>query len=135
MFKNGSDERLDRTAGQRGRQPRSKHEPAADRLGRADHPATLGSPHQYACERANRLFCWGWFKQNWSSTLWPALRQHIVLVLIAVAIGFAISMALALLAHRYRAVEQPVIVVHLVPLHDPVAGALRAAGRRFRAWG
>ena len=30
--------------------------------------------------------------------------------MIAVAIGFAISMALALLAHRYRALEQPVIV-------------------------
>ncbi len=67
----------------------------------------LGSAHQYACERANRLFCWDWFSQNWSSTLWPALRQHVVLVLIAVAFGFAISMALALLAHRYRRAEQP----------------------------
>ena len=68
----------------------------------------FGSPHQYACERANRLFCWNWFDQNWSSTLWPSLRQHVVLVVIAVAFGFAISMALALLAHRYRPVEQPV---------------------------
>jgi osmoprotectant transport system permease protein len=70
---------------------------------------TFGSPHQYACERANGLFCLGWFKQNWGSVLWPALRQHVVLVLIAVAIGFAISMALALIAHRYRRAEQPVI--------------------------
>jgi len=69
----------------------------------------LGSPHQYACEKANRLFCWDWFTRNWSGTLWPALRQHVVLVLIAVAIGFAVSMTLALLAHRYRRVEQPVI--------------------------
>ncbi|MDE3133319.1 MAG: ABC transporter permease [Acidobacteriota bacterium] len=67
----------------------------------------LGHPHQYACERANRLFCWGWFKQNWSSTLWPALREHLVMVLIAVAIGFAISMALALWTHRHRRAEQP----------------------------
>lgn len=69
-----------------------------------------GSPHQFACEKANRLFCWNWFSQNWSGTLWPALRQHILLVVLAVAIGFAISMALALLAHRYRPFEQPVIV-------------------------
>lgn len=70
---------------------------------------TFGSPHSYACEKANRLFCWGWFKQNWGSTLWPALRQHIVLVVVAVGIGFAISLALALLAHRHRRAEQPVI--------------------------
>ncbi len=73
-------------------------------------PSLLGSGHQFSCESANRLFCWGWFSQNWSSTLWPALRQHILLVVLAVAIGFAISMTLALLAHRYRGFEQPVIV-------------------------
>lgn len=70
---------------------------------------TFGNPHQYDCERANRLFCWGWFRQNWGSTLWPALLQHIVLVVMVVAIGFAISMGLALLAHRFRWVEQPII--------------------------
>jgi osmoprotectant transport system permease protein len=70
---------------------------------------SFGSPHNYACERANRLFCWGWFKQNWGSTFWPALRQHVVLVVIAVAVGFAISMALALFVHRFRRAEQPVI--------------------------
>lgn len=70
---------------------------------------TFGSPHQFACERANRLFCWGWFQRNWASTLWPALRQHVVLVLIAVAVGFVIAFALALAAHRHRRIEQPVI--------------------------
>ncbi|HEX3803025.1 MAG TPA: ABC transporter permease [Solirubrobacteraceae bacterium] len=69
----------------------------------------FGNPNQFACERANRLFCWGWFRQNWGSTLWPALRQHVVLVLIAVVIGFAISMTLALIAYRYRHAEQPLI--------------------------
>jgi osmoprotectant transport system permease protein len=68
-----------------------------------------GSAHSFSCEKANRLFCWNWFSQNWSGTFWPALRQHIVLVLIAVVIGFAIAMALALLVHRYRRFEQPVI--------------------------
>jgi osmoprotectant transport system permease protein len=67
-----------------------------------------GSAHALACQKANRLFCWDWFSNNWSGTFWPALRQHIVLVVIAVVLGFAISMALALIAHRYRPVEQPV---------------------------
>jgi osmoprotectant transport system permease protein len=48
---------------------------------------------------------------NWSSVLWPALRQHVYLVLIAVSIGFVLSMALALIAHRYRWLEQPTILV------------------------
>jgi osmoprotectant transport system permease protein len=70
---------------------------------------TFGGHSQFACERANRTFCWGWFKQNWGSVLWPALRQHIVLAVIAVTIGFAISMALALFVYRHRRAEQPVI--------------------------
>jgi osmoprotectant transport system permease protein len=69
----------------------------------------FGNPHAYSCERANRLFCWGWFSQNWSGILWPALRQHVVLTLIAVVIGFLISSALALMAYRYPRTEQPVI--------------------------
>ncbi len=68
-------------------------------------------PHAFACERANRLFCWDWFSQNWSSVLWPALRQHIVLTLVAVVCGFAIATALALTAHRHRWVERPVMIV------------------------
>ena len=71
----------------------------------------FGSPKTFACERANRLFCWDWVSRNWQSVLWPALRQHVVLTAIAVAIGFAIAFSLALLAYRYRRVEQPVIVV------------------------
>ena len=71
----------------------------------------FGGPKAFACERANRLFCWDWFSQNWDSVLWPALRQHVVLTVIAVAIGFAIATALALLAYRHRWVEQPVVIV------------------------
>jgi osmoprotectant transport system permease protein len=68
-----------------------------------------GSSHHVTCVQANHLFCWNWFSSNWAGTFWPALRQHVVLVVIAVAAGFAISMALALLSHRYRSTEQPVI--------------------------
>jgi osmoprotectant transport system permease protein len=67
---------------------------------------TFGSS---GCERNNQLFCWGWFKQNWAGTLWPALKQHVVLTLIAVVIGFAIAMVLALIAYRYRRAEQPLV--------------------------
>jgi osmoprotectant transport system permease protein len=70
-----------------------------------------GGASSFACERANGLFCTHWFSQNWSSVLWPALRQHVVLTLIAVAIGFVISTALAVIAYRRRWFERPVIIV------------------------
>ena len=64
-----------------------------------------------SCVRENKGFCWDWVKHNWSDTLLPALKQHIVLTLIAVVIGFAIAFTLALVAHRRGWVEQPVTVV------------------------
>ena len=63
------------------------------------------------CIVHNHLFCWEWVEDNWSAVLWPALRQHLYLALIAVSIGFAISIALALIAHRYRWLEQPTILI------------------------
>jgi osmoprotectant transport system permease protein len=70
-----------------------------------------GGASSFACERANRLFCSDWVSRNWSPVLWPALRQHVVLVLIAVGIGFVISTALAVGAYRRGWVERPVIIV------------------------
>jgi osmoprotectant transport system permease protein len=70
-----------------------------------------GGASSFACERANRLFCTDWVSRNWSPVLWPALRQHIVLTLIAVAIGFAISSLLALTAYRRGWLERPVLIV------------------------
>ena len=67
--------------------------------------------HSSSCVVHNRTFCAGWVSQNWSSVLWPALRQHILLVAAAVAIGFAIAFALALAAHRHRALERPTIAL------------------------
>ena len=69
-----------------------------------------GSNSANRCEAANRLFCPDWFTRNWNTVLWPALREHIVLTLIAVAIGFVIALALALFAYRYRAAEQPIAI-------------------------
>jgi osmoprotectant transport system permease protein len=70
-----------------------------------------GGSSSFSCERANHLFCPGWVSRNWDSVLWPALRQHIVLTLIAVAIGFLISTALAVIAYRRRWLERPVLIV------------------------
>ncbi len=70
-----------------------------------------GNPSSFACERANRLFCPEWVSRNWSTVLWPALRQHIVLTLIAVVLGFLISTALALIAYRRGWFERPVLIV------------------------
>jgi osmoprotectant transport system permease protein len=64
-----------------------------------------------SCEIHNRLFCTEWVSHNWGPVLWPALREHVLLALVAVAIGFVISMALALVAHRYGWVERPTILV------------------------
>jgi osmoprotectant transport system permease protein len=74
-------------------------------------PTFGGSASSYACERANRLFCTDWVSRNWSTVLWPALRQHVVLTLIAVSIGFVISTSLALIAYRRRWLERPVLIV------------------------
>jgi osmoprotectant transport system permease protein len=60
-----------------------------------------------SCVTGDHTFCWGWVKDHWGDTLGPALWQHLELTVIAVVIGFAIAFPLALLAHRYRRLEQP----------------------------
>jgi osmoprotectant transport system permease protein len=67
--------------------------------------------HGSACVTGNHTFCWDWVRAHWSDTLGPALWQHVELTLIAVAIGFAIAFPLALLAHRYHRLEEPIGVV------------------------
>jgi osmoprotectant transport system permease protein len=61
-----------------------------------------------ACETENHFFCWGWVHAHWGDTLEPALLQHLKLTGIAVSIGFAIAFAAALLAYRYRRLDQPI---------------------------
>ena len=61
-----------------------------------------------SCVQGDHTFCWDWVRQHWHDTLEPALVQHIWLTLIAVGIGFALAFPLALLAHRFRRIEQPV---------------------------
>jgi osmoprotectant transport system permease protein len=60
-----------------------------------------------SCVTGDHTFCWGWVQDHWGDTLGPALWQHVELTAIAVVIGFAIAFPLALLAHRFRRLEQP----------------------------
>jgi osmoprotectant transport system permease protein len=60
-----------------------------------------------SCVTGDHTFCWDWVQEHWGDTLGPALWQHIELTAIAVVIGFAIAFPLALIAHRYRRLEQP----------------------------
>jgi osmoprotectant transport system permease protein len=60
-----------------------------------------------ACERSGGWFCTDWVRANWTSTLQPALVQHIELTVIAVAAGFVIAMLLALAGFRWRAFDVP----------------------------
>jgi osmoprotectant transport system permease protein len=63
------------------------------------------------CVTGNHVFCWDWVQEHWSDTLQPKLIDHIELTLIAVGIGFVLAFALALLAHRLRALDQPIGIV------------------------
>ena len=60
-----------------------------------------------SCVTGDHTFCWSWVSDHWGDTLGPALVQHVELTAIAVGIGFAIAFPLALLAHRFRGLEQP----------------------------
>jgi osmoprotectant transport system permease protein len=59
------------------------------------------------CVTENRFFCTDWVHDHWSDTLQPALLQHLKLAVIAVAIGFVLAFGSALLAYRYRRLDQP----------------------------
>lgn len=60
------------------------------------------------CVTENHLFCTGWVGDHWGDTLAPALLQHLKLTGIAVSVGFAIAFAAALVAYRYRRLDQPI---------------------------
>jgi osmoprotectant transport system permease protein len=74
----------------------------------AGGPVIPNFGHGDACVTADHTFCWSWVRAHWGDTLGPALWQHVELTLIAIGIGFAIAFPLALLAHRFRRLEQPV---------------------------
>jgi osmoprotectant transport system permease protein len=81
--------------------------------------------HGSACVTGDHAFCWDWVRAHWGDTLWPALVQHVELVAIAVVIGFAMAFPLALIAHRYRRVEQPIGIVSALVYTIPSLAAFQ----------
>lgn len=53
-----------------------------------------------------KTFCWSWVRNNWASTLGPALVQHIYVTLIALGCGLVISLAAAFIAFRLNWFEK-----------------------------
>jgi osmoprotectant transport system permease protein len=64
-----------------------------------------------SCVQGDHTFCPDWVRQHWGDILQPALVQHLELTAIAIVIGFAIAFPLALAAHRYGRLEQPIGIV------------------------
>jgi osmoprotectant transport system permease protein len=59
---------------------------------------------------SSKFFCFDWARENLDRYETPTL-QHLKLVVLAVLIGFGIAFALALLAHRRRWLQPPLLAV------------------------
>jgi osmoprotectant transport system permease protein len=70
------------------------------------------------CQATNKLFCWDWAKEHIDRYATPTL-QHLELVAISVLAGFIVAFALALLAHRHRWLQPPLLagtgVLYTIP--------------------
>lgn len=66
----------------------------------------------------SHLFCWDWAKENLDRYGTPTV-QHLEIVVISVLVGFVIAFALALLAHRTRWLQPPLLtatgVLYTIP--------------------
>jgi len=60
------------------------------------------------CQATDKFFCWDWAKEHISRYEMPAI-QHVELVVISVVLGFTVAFALALLAHRHRWLQPPLL--------------------------
>jgi osmoprotectant transport system permease protein len=58
--------------------------------------------------RPSHLFCWDWATENFHRYGTPTLQQF-ELVIISVLIGFVVAFVLALVAHRYRLLQWPLL--------------------------
>ena len=68
--------------------------------------------------KSSHLFCWDWAKENIDRYGTPTV-QHLEIVLISVIVGFVIAFALALIAHRTRWLQPPLLtatgVLYTIP--------------------
>jgi osmoprotectant transport system permease protein len=74
----------------------------------ADGPVIPDFGEGSECVTGDSVFCWDWVRDHWGDTLEPKLIDHVELTLIAVGLGFVLAFALALLAHRVRALDNPI---------------------------
>lgn len=58
--------------------------------------------------QSSHLFCWDWAQENIDRYGTPTV-QHLEIVIPAILIGFAVAFALALLAHRNRWLQPPLL--------------------------
>jgi osmoprotectant transport system permease protein len=70
------------------------------------------------CQATDSLFCFDWAREHIDRYGTPTL-QHVELVLISVLLGFAVAFGLALLAHRHRWLQPPLLagtgVLYTIP--------------------
>jgi osmoprotectant transport system permease protein len=70
------------------------------------------------CQATDKFFCWDWASEHIDRYGTPTL-QHLELVAISVLIGFVVAFALALLAHRHRWLQPPLLagtgVLYTIP--------------------
>jgi osmoprotectant transport system permease protein len=70
------------------------------------------------CQATDKFFCWDWASEHIDRYETPAL-QHLELVAISVTVGFAVAFVLALLAHRHRWLQPPLLagtgVLYTIP--------------------
>jgi osmoprotectant transport system permease protein len=68
--------------------------------------------------KESELFCWHWATQNIGRYGTPTV-QHLEIVVLSVLIGFVVAFALALLAHRRRGLQPPLLaatgVLYTIP--------------------
>src|SRR3954470_24502138 len=68
---------------------------------------------------SSSFFCFGWAKDHLFSRYGTPTLQHLKLVLFAVLIGFAIAFTLAIVAHRRRWLQAPLLaatgVLYTIP--------------------
>jgi osmoprotectant transport system permease protein len=62
------------------------------------------------CQATDKLFCFDWARENIDRYGAPTV-QHLELVVISVVLGFAVAFALALLAHRRRWLQPPLLAL------------------------
>jgi len=60
--------------------------------------------------RSDEVFCFNWARENLDRFGTPTV-QHLEIVALAILIGFAVAFALALLAHRVRWLQPPLLAV------------------------